>query len=84
MTAPFTPGVFGNFVDLDFILVGAVQVFVIVGIVVLAIWLANRTKLRSAGNPPAKRLETLAALHRAGTINAREYEEQRRRILTEL
>ena len=76
---------FGNLFGPDMIIIVGLQfVAVIVVIFLLVRYLTRRGTAQQTGNQPEARLGKLDAMHRNGLLSNEEYEQQRRRILTEI
>ena len=80
----FPLGAFGLFFGPDMVILGGLQVLFIVGLVLLARFLARRGRTAGTKPPKAPRLRTLEALRQDGVVSEAEYAEQRRRIVAEI
>ncbi len=78
-------GSFSNLFGPDMMIIAGLEFVAVIVVIFFVVRFFNRRGTsQQTGNPPEARLGKLDALRRNGLVTNEEYEQQRRRILTEL
>ena len=84
MMSPSLLGSFSNIMGLDGLVIFLIQIAFVVGLVLLVRFFVRKSASERSGGTTESRLAQLEAMRSGRTITEAEYQEQRRRILSQI